>query len=89
MGFAISAALALAATTLGVFDVNDRNWRVEGDGGFLSFARLAPLVFGLGLLLWRSPLAELRSRWFALLALCCPLLLPASDPGSSLAAPSS
>lgn len=77
LGLTICAASALAAATLGVFDANDRDWRPGGAGvGVLSAARLAPLVFGVGLFLWRTPLSELRAHWRPLAALSCPLVTP-------------
>ena len=73
--FFLSLASGLALAAFGFNDADDRTWRVY-QGGVLAVARAAPLVFGLGLFLWRTPLSELRRRAFPLSALLCPLVTP-------------
>jgi exosortase/archaeosortase family protein len=66
-----------AAVAFAVFGhgSDDHNWRVS-QGSLLTAARGAPLIFGLGLLLWLAPARELRHRALPLAALACPLFTP-------------
>lgn len=75
VGLVLCLASGLAFAAFGSSDANDRGWR-DGQSGVLSAARATPLLFGLGLLLWRAPFRELHRRALPLCALACPLFTP-------------